>query len=302
MRVTQQSIALQVTEGLQQSFRRLAETQEAVTTGKRINRLSDDPIGAVRVLGLRGFEASLDQYAKNIDRVLPAIEQADNVLDNVINRLSRAKEIALAMANDSNSADQRQQTAKEVREVFRQVLGLANTKVENRYIFAGFASDDAPFVEAAGVVTYGGDGGVVNVQTSSAILIAANVPGDQVFQGVALTNGQDLFDIFLELEAALLNNDVDGPDGIRSQLGRFDRAIDQILGFRAEFGARINNAQTAKDALGAIKIHTVEQRSGIEDADVLKAYSDFARYQQAFQAALQSSAQVIQPSLLDFLR
>jgi flagellin-like hook-associated protein FlgL len=44
------------------------------------------------------------------------------------------------------------------------------------------------------------------------------------------------------------------------------------------------------------------QRSDIEDADVLAAYSDFARFQYAFQAALQSASQVVQPSLLDFLR
>jgi flagellin-like hook-associated protein FlgL len=44
------------------------------------------------------------------------------------------------------------------------------------------------------------------------------------------------------------------------------------------------------------------QRSNIEDADTLAAYSDFARYQQAFQAALQSAAQVIQPTLLDFIK
>jgi flagellin-like hook-associated protein FlgL len=44
------------------------------------------------------------------------------------------------------------------------------------------------------------------------------------------------------------------------------------------------------------------QRSAIEDADVLVAYSDFARFQNAFQAALQSASQVLQPSLLDFLR
>ena len=302
MRVTNQSLSLQVTEGLQQAFRRVAETQEAVTSGKRINRLSDDPIGAVRVLGLRGFEASLDQYTKNIDRALPAIEQADSVLDNVIDRLSRGKELALSMANDSNSPDQRLQTSKEVREILEGVIGLANTKVESRFIFAGFVNGSPPFAEGAGIVTYSGDGGIINVQASAVSSLAINVPGDQVFKGVGLANGQDIFDIFLDLEAALQNNDVNGADGIRSQIGRFDRAIDQILAFRAEFGSRINNAQTAKDALSAIKIHNVEQRSQIEDADVLKIYSDFARYQQAFQAALQSSAQVIQPSLLDFLR
>jgi len=302
MRVTNQSLSLQVTEGLQQAFRRVAETQEAVTSGKRINRISDDPIGAVRVIGLRGFEASLNQYTKNIDRALSAIEQADSVLDNVIDRLSRGKELALSMANDSNSPDQRLQTSKEVREILEGVIGLANTKVESRFIFAGFVNGTAPFAEGAGIVTYSGDGGVINVPASAASSLAINVPGDQVFKGMGLTNGQDVFDIFLDLETALQNNNVNGPDGIRSQIGRFDSAIDQILAFRADLGSRINNAQTAKDALSAIKIHNTEQRSQLEDADVLKIYSDFARYQQAFQAALQSSAQVIQPSLLDFLR
>jgi flagellar hook-associated protein 3 FlgL len=302
MRVTNQSLSLQVTEGLQQAFRRVAETQEAVTSGKRINRLSDDPIGAVRVIGLRGFESSLNQYTRNIDRALSAIEQADSVLDSVVDRLSRGKELALSMANDSNSPEQRLQTSKEVREILEGVIGLANTKVESRFIFAGFVNSTAPFAEGAGIVTYSGDDGVIDVQASAVSSLAINVPGDQVFKGAGLANGQDIFDIFLDLETALQNNNVNGPDGIRSQIGRFDSAIDQMLAFRADLGSRINNAQTAKDALNAIKIHNTEQRSQIEDADVLKIYSDFARYQQAFQAALQSSAQVIQPSLLDFLR
>jgi flagellar hook-associated protein 3 FlgL len=302
MRVTNQSLSFQVIDGLEQAFRRVAETQEAVTTGRRINRLSDDPLGAVRVLGLRGFEAALNQYEKNLNSALPALEQADTALDQALDRLVRAKELAIAMASDSNSPDQRLQTALEVREIFQQVLSVANTKVENRYIFAGFANGSPPFAEGAGVVNYSGDSGEVFVQTSPASSVAVNVPGDQVFQGAGVVGGVDMFDIFLDLETALQNNDVSGADGIRTQIGRFDLAIDQVLGFRAEFGARINNAQTAKDAISVMKIRNNEQRSNLEDADVLKVYSDFARFQQAFQAALQSAAQVVRPNLLDFLR
>jgi len=302
MRITQQTISTQVTEGLQRSFQRLARTQEAVTSGRRINHLSDDPIGATRVLELRGFEQSLTQYEKNLNTALPAFEQADSVLDSVIDRLVRAKELALAMANDSNSPDQRLQTSKEVRELLNQVLSLANTKVENRFIFAGFVNGTPPFSEGGGVVSYSGDSGEVLVQTSAASSIPMNVPGDKVFQGVGLGTGVDIFDICLDLESALQNNDVSGASGIRTQIGRLDVAVDQILSFRAEFGARVNNAQVAKDAIGIMKIQNDERRSQIEDADALAVYSDFARYQQAFQAALQSASQVIQPSLLDFLR
>jgi flagellar hook-associated protein 3 FlgL len=220
----------------------------------------------------------------------------------VVDRLVRAKELAISMANDSNSPDQRLQTSKEVRELFNQVMSFANTKVDNRYIFAGFVNGTPPFSLGGNAVAYAGDSGEVLVPTSAASSISMNVPGDQIFQGVGSAAGVDVFDIYLDLETALQNNDVNGPDGIRTQIGRLDVAIDQVLSFRAEFGARVNNAEAAKEAIGVMKIQNNERRSQIEDADALAVYSDFARYQQAFQAALQSAAQIVQPSLLDFLK
>jgi flagellin-like hook-associated protein FlgL len=91
-------------------------------------------------------------------------------------------------------------------------------------------------------------------------------------------------------------------NGIQPQLGRIDAAINQILTFRAEIGARLNSAKVAGAAVTILKDNTLAQRSAIEDADALTAYSDFARFQHAFQAALQSASQILQPSLLDFLR
>jgi len=302
MRITQQTMTGQVTEGLQRAYQRLARTQEAVTTGHRINHLSDDPIGAARVLGLLGFEQSLNQYEKNLNTALSAFEPADSVLDTVVDRLVRAKELAISMANDSNSPDQRLQTSKEVRELFNQVLNFANTNVENRFIFAGFINGTPPFSAGGGAVNYAGDGGEIFVQTSSISSIAINVPGDRLFQGAGLAAGVDIFDIYLDLESALQNNDVSGADGIRTQIGRIDTAIDQVLSFRAEFSARVDHAQVAKEAISVMKIQNNQRRSQIQDADALAVYSDFARYQQAFQAALQSSSEVIRPTLLDFLR
>lgn len=302
MRVTQQTIATQVTDGLQRAYQRLARTQEAVTTGYRINHLSDDPIGAARVLGLLDFEQSLNQYEKNLDTAMSAFELADSVLDGVVDRLVRAKELAISMANDSNSPEQRLQTSKEVKELFNQVLNFANTSMGNRFIFAGFVNETAPFSATAGGVTYAGDDGEIFVQASSISSIALNVPGDRVFQGVGLANGVDIFDVYSDLESALQNNDVNGADGIRTQIGRVDLAIDQVLSFRAEFSARVDHARVAKDAISIMKIQNNERRSQIQDADALTVYSDFVRHQQALQAALQSASRVLEPSLLDFLR
>src|SRR3712207_2150012 len=99
MRITTSMMSAQVTHGLQQAYRRVADAQETVTTGRRINHLSDDPIGATRTLRFRGFEAALSQYERNIQNSVPFLEQADATLGAVTENLQRAKEITLAMVN-----------------------------------------------------------------------------------------------------------------------------------------------------------------------------------------------------------
>jgi flagellar hook-associated protein 3 FlgL len=301
MRVTNQSLSNQVQESLQQAARRLAETQEAIASGKRINRLSDDAFGAVRAVDLHGFEASLDQYRKNIDAALPVLNQTDSLLGGVDDVLSRAKELAIAMANGGMSSQDRASAAAEVHQLLFQLVSLGNTKLENRYFFAGFENATAPFTLGVGVVTYNGDGGEIKIQANGSTDVAINLPGDKVFQGVGVAGGVDLFDTLVDLETAFNANDVGGVNGITTQIGRLDAAMNQVSGFRTEIGARLDTLNTASAGLEVMKLKTTEMRSKIEEIDPLKVFSDFARLQQAFEAALQSSARVIQPSILDFL-
>jgi flagellar hook-associated protein 3 FlgL len=454
MRVTTQMMAAQVTHGLQQAYRRVADAQETVTSGRRINHLSDDPIGATRALRFRGFEEALSQYKRNIDNSLPFLEQADATLGAVTDSLQRAKEIALAMANDTYTAAQRAASAKEIHQIFLQVLSEANTKVEDRFLFGGFRNGTAPFLEGVNRVDYGGDNGEIAIQIGPASALPINFLGNEVFQGAGMTGGVGIFDVLQDLElvlnggssphaitlainlddalvpgagfspadavgteaptgtwvseadfsapvtvfdsqgqghnatfvfaktgattysyrALVESTDISGgtpgnlyqiapegtlefnPDGtlnvgastinditllglangaaditiaaadlsfagstqstepsavlsltqtntngIQAQIGRLDAALDQMSSVRAGVGARLNSAQFAGDAALLLKDRSTAQRSNIEDADVLSAYSDFTRFQYAFQAALQSAAQIVQPSLLDFL-
>jgi flagellar hook-associated protein 3 FlgL len=119
---------------------------------------------------------------------------------------------------------------------------------------------------------------------------------------VGVAGGVDIFAVFLDLETALSANDVTGVDGINTQIGRLDTALDQILGFRVEVGGRINAATTTQESVGLMQTQTQIRRGEIEGADVFQLYADFARAQHAFAAALQSAARVTQTSLLDFLR
>lgn len=90
--------------------------------------------------------------------------------------------------------------------------------------------------------------------------------------------------------------------GFHTEIGRLDAALDQILRFRAEVGARVNITTTTKESVELLQTQTQIRRGLIEGADAFALYSDFTRAQQVFEAALQSAARVTQLSLLDFLR
>jgi flagellar hook-associated protein 3 FlgL len=455
MRVTSQMLGVQVNDGLQLAYQRLARAQEVVTSGRRINHLADDPIGATRAMDLRSFENTVVQYKRNIDNSLPFLEQADSVFDDVVQRMTRAKELTVQMANDVYSPVERRAAAREVHQIFEHVLSVANTKVENRFLFGGFVNGAAPFTETSSGVAYSGDNGDIRIQTNANSTLSINFPGSRFFQAAGVPGGQGIFDTLRDLEfllngqsapnalslavnlddaiaagagfspvdavgteapaatflgeadfsttvtvfdskgtghdltvlfaktgattysyrvvansaeisggtpgnlyqiapqgtlvftaggtlnagastltpitltglangaaditiaaadlsfaastqralpSAVLTLNQTNLGGYATQLGRIDAAIDQMLTFRAEAGARLNTAQQAGEALEVLRTRTVGERSRIEDADVLSAYSDFARLQNAFDAALQSASQVLRPSLLDFLR
>lgn len=203
MRVTNQLIFNQSQAEIQKASQRVARLQEAITTGKRLNHFGDDPIGAVRALDLRVFEASLVQYDKNLNVGLPFLEQADSVLSEVKEALDRTKELAIQFANDSNNAGDRRIAAVEVQQLFERVVGLANSQVQGRYLFGGFQNGSAPF-SAAGA--YLGDTGEIAVQTDASSSLIVNIPGNKVFQGAGVSGGVGVLDILRDFKAVLEGN------------------------------------------------------------------------------------------------
>src|SRR5215831_19968000 len=121
MRVSTQMIFQQMQTGAQQAAQRVAELQEAVTTGKRLNHFADDPINAVRVLDLREVSDTLDQYGKNMDAGLPFLQQNDSTLGDVVDVIDRAKELALQMSNGSMNAQDRAAAATEMQQLYEQM-------------------------------------------------------------------------------------------------------------------------------------------------------------------------------------
>jgi len=146
MRIAQKTIYDGITRNLNLAANGMIKANEVVSSGKRINTLSDDPIGLSTVLHLRSGLSNIDQLERNIGVGNSWLNMGESALNQVESLLSEAKAFCVQMASATTGSSQRANGAEVVEGYLSQVLALANTQVGGRYIFGGTRTDTAPFV------------------------------------------------------------------------------------------------------------------------------------------------------------
>jgi flagellar hook-associated protein 3 FlgL len=145
MRITQNMMSSIFMRNMQKQAEALLQRQEQLATQKRINRPSDDPIGIGRVLNGRSMLSAIDQYTENIRQGKTRLEMTDQTLAMAGDLVKQARRIAEEKSGAEISASEREFAAGQIKEIYDQVLQLANSKHGGRYMFAGNLTDTAPF-------------------------------------------------------------------------------------------------------------------------------------------------------------
>ena len=185
MRVANKSIYDKTTFTLGNITEELYKANKVVATGKRINSLSDDPVGLTQCLNLRSSLANLEQLEKNIAVGRTWLNAGETALDSINNLISDAKVLCIQMANGSINATDRADAAEVVDGYLRQILSLGNTEVNGQYIFAGTKTDTQPFAfddEAnPTTVTYSGNDSPFSVRIGKDATVAVGRDGEEAF-------------------------------------------------------------------------------------------------------------------------
>ena len=185
MRIADSMMFDQVTDNIGKNRSELADLQNKAATQKRVVRPSDDPVAATRVLKSRTELKEQGQYSKNLNYAKSFLDFTDQSLGELTGQLIRAKELAIAQANDASSNDMsRRVVATEVRQIGNQMALIGNRKLGNRYIFSGYKTTQAPFSQQG---AYKGDGGEILIGVEKGSFLAMNLPGSQVFLGEGIS-------------------------------------------------------------------------------------------------------------------
>ena len=265
----------------------LNKANEIATTGKRINNLSDDPVGLTQSLNIRSTLSSIEQMGRNISYGNSWLTASESALTNVQNIISDTKVLCIQMANATIGSEQRSSAAETVQNMLDEIVSLANTDVAGNYIFAGSKTDTIPFGQDG---TYNGDNNPFTIKISKNSTVEVGSDGQAVFGTV--------FNTLVDLKTALQGNDV---SGIQDAMDNLDGHFDDISAKISNVGAKMNRMEIKDRIYQDLNFSNTERLSKIEDADIAEAIMKVKAAELTYQTALASSSKVMTLTLMDYL-
>ncbi len=165
----------------------MAKLQEQVSTGSRINRVSDDPATAYRVLGLNTNERSLKNYITNLSEVAGILALSSTILDNITSGLAETQIRLTQITSGTYDEAARKRTAEGIDDILEQIVSLANTQHMDQHLFGGSDTGSAPYtVERTDgkitSVTYQGSLESRDIEIAPGVESSAFYIGDNIFR------------------------------------------------------------------------------------------------------------------------
>ncbi|MGR7025427.1 flagellar hook-associated protein FlgL [Geodermatophilus sp. URMC 62] len=300
MRITQKAVTQTALQGLNKNLSDLGKLQQQLTSGKIVSKPSDSPSGVNRAMQVRQDQAAAAQQARNISDAQGWMDFTDTTLQSMVTQVNRVRDLTIQASNGGALSESgRIAIGTEVAALRESLLGLANQSVDGRPLFGGITPGDTAYDATGKYTGVGGAYGIPVVGVTRRIAdaedVRIDVTGPEAFGD---PSGTDLFAL-----VGRIASDVAGaPEALGDDLGDLDVALARLLTAVSSVGARAARVDTAAQTNTDLQLSLTKQLALVEDVDLPKTIMQLQFQQTGYQAALQATSQVVQPSLVDFLR
>ena len=258
--------ALRASNALSRNGSAQQQTMEQLSTGKRINRASDDAAGLAIRETMSAQITGLNAAIKNANDGISLLQTADGALSQTSSLLQRMRELSVMAVNDTYSSAQKTAMSTEYVALSEQISQIAlNTQFNGTKILDG-------------------NGGLTGTTSQYVFQVGANTA--QTMSVIITSQGLDIL--------GLVGTTITTAALATTQIGKIDTAIGTLNTQRSTIGASVNRLSHALDNLSNVAANATDSRSKVEDTDYATATSDLARQQIIAQAATAILAQANQ--------
>lgn len=252
-----------------------------LSSGVNLSSLGDNPVAAGENVLLTAQLNANDTYSQTANLTEGLLQVADSALSGVVSQLNSAIKLATEVNDGTLNSGDIKTITNQLSSIRSEVLSLANSSYQGRYIFAGSEGSTTPFAldttTTPATVTYSGDDDVSYVQTPGGQQIATNIPGSQLFNASGnsvlgalnqligdLTSGASSTATTADLTG--LNNALDYVDQQRATL---DDSITQLTASGNYASSQTVQLQSAQDTL--LQTNTAQVASQLSSAETQQA-------------------------------
>jgi len=266
--------------------------QRSITSGRRVEKPSDDPAAAGGIAEASSRRTAMVQYEKNMNTARARLAVEEGVLDQLTQVLTRVKELAVAQGGSASSQKGREAAQKEVDQLRELVVGLGNTRFAGSYLFGGDYADSRPFSMAGSDPTRPPVGDY-RVEAGPGSFVAGNHSGKEILVDTGI------LDVLEGLSTALGSNDTSQVQALTNDLDEAFQTVQVIL---AEVGGRTNRIDGALEKLDAMEVELEIHRSQLQDTDLEEAITAVMNRQVTYQSAMLANSRILSLTLTDYLR
>lgn len=292
LRTTAAAQQRQNLQDLQATQARMALNQARITSGTRITSPAEDPTAAALILDFGTTIDANTQSIRQVDSATAALQTAENAVSAAIEGTTRLQEIAASGSSSSVS---------EVNTILQNLLSLANTKFQGRFLFAGTQTDTQPF-GATAPYAYSGNQSDINLAVTAQAQMATNLPGDEVFLGGrGLAPGASAADVFTAATTLAQGLTANDATVVASASTKLSAALDNLNQAEATLGGRLAGLQTLRDTLTTFNTSLQGLQSSQQDTDYAQSLTEYTSDQTIQSATLSVMAKAAKSNLFDYL-
>ncbi|HZF79474.1 MAG TPA: flagellar hook-associated protein FlgL [Rubrivivax sp.] len=293
---------------LQRRQQALVQSQEQLTSGKRVLRASDDPTAAAQAERALAALSRAESQGRALDASRNAMQLAEGALGDAGEMLAQARELIISAGNGSYSDSQRRTIAEAVRGLRDDLFAVSNrTDGTGRYVFGGQGSGSPPLVDGPGGVSYVGAPGHLNAAAGEPMPLS--IDGRAAWlQASDPANPGSTLSVFDVLDTAINELLTGGRTSaqvaqtVSTALAGVDVSAGNLSAWRSRTGEALNRADGIEDRLAQSELDAQRERSTAVDLDMVSAISDFQNRQTGYDAALKTYSIVQKMSLFDYLK
>jgi flagellar hook-associated protein 3 FlgL len=284
---------------LQRTNERLANNQTRISSGNRLVNPGDDPAAAASIVDLGNSIEANNQFLKQIDSAASYLSPTEDAVNAAVNANMRLQELAASALGPASAAD-RATMVTEIDTIRTNLVSIANTQSQGKYLFAGKMTKTVPFTDAVppALPAYNGDQGSINLDVTASQSVATNLPGDQVFEKGGAGSSSNFFQAIADLRVGLTTNNT---ALIQTASDNLKTVLDNLNQNLAELGGRQAGLLALKDTLGGFNVSLQGLQNTQQETDYPKAAVEYASDTTAQSATLSSMAKISKTNLFDYL-